>query len=90
MGFSDGMQRSLKYTRSLKKKKTYFKDKAFKPKLGKEKNINLPEKAPVRKAEANWERNKAFLEKEKRKSKMGLIMAVVITILLFAALYYLL
>ena len=75
MGFSEDMQISLKYTRSLRRKKNYFKDKAFDSKWGKDLKTDLPEIQKHRLLATN-NRNETYLTEMREKSKKGLIIGV--------------
>ena len=72
MGFAEDMQNSFKYTRSLRRKKYYYRDRSFDPKWDMDDDFKMKKIEP-HKLLQNKNRNKLYIEEMKEKSKKGLI-----------------
>ncbi|MEO1261533.1 MAG: hypothetical protein AAFZ15_22200 [Bacteroidota bacterium] len=72
MGFAEDMQNSFKYTRSLRRKKYYFRDKTFDPKWEKDKRYEMEEQKRHLLLRQK-KRNQAYIEEMRANNKKGLV-----------------
>lgn len=86
MGHSDQMQKSLNYTRGLRKKRNYYQDKVFDAKWGDDVGKKMPQKQQP-KLLASKNRNEMYLEELKAKNRKGFLVGA--SVLLGVGYYFL-